>query len=158
MELKAALIFATSLGVSPALADWQYVKWGMTPAQAIAASKGELKPATTDGKNIVCAFTDQTVVGLAPQKKLGSMTAEITLCANSSGRVSSVVVRPFAPDNNVISLKAALQAQYGRPIEDSGPRDISTTVWRDDKTKNLVRLLGVVGTGKIEYRGAPSGL
>jgi hypothetical protein len=34
----AALIFA-----SPALADWNYTRWGMSPAEVVAASKGQAR-------------------------------------------------------------------------------------------------------------------
>ncbi len=37
-----ALGLAALLVASPALADWQYTRWGMTPEQVVAASRGKV--------------------------------------------------------------------------------------------------------------------
>lgn len=37
-----ALGLAAVLLASPALADWQYTRWGMTPEQVVAASRGKV--------------------------------------------------------------------------------------------------------------------
>ena len=152
-----AIVFAL-FSTAPATADWQYVKWGATPAQAIAALKGEARAATADGKNIACAFTDQIVVARVPTKKIGDANYEVTICA-SGGKVSSVVLRPQPSSGTFNTLKAALLGRYGSPIQE-GRGDISTTTWRDEKGKNLVRLVRVIDTGAVEYRtlGTSSGL
>jgi len=153
--IVTACIFAQ---IGPAAADWNYVKWGMTPSQAIGASKGEASATKADGKNIACAFTDQTVVARVPTKKIGNSNYEVTICA-SAGVVSSVVLRPQPADGSFNILRTALLGRYGKPIEE-GRGDISTIRWRDEKGRNLVRLVRVIDTASIEYRslGSSSGL
>lgn len=38
--LTSAYVVASLLCATPALADWEYTKWGMTPAQVVAGSSG----------------------------------------------------------------------------------------------------------------------
>src|SRR4051812_26763659 len=40
---KAIFAAALLMSASPALAGWEYTKWGMTPKQVVAASKGKAK-------------------------------------------------------------------------------------------------------------------
>jgi hypothetical protein len=151
----AAAVAALALTSCQALADWNYVQWGMKPSQAIAASGGEAVAAKADGKNIACAFTDQTVVARVPTKKIGSSNYEVTICA-AGGGISSVVLRPQPADGSFNTLRTTLLGRYGKPIEE-GRGDISVTTWRDEKGKNLVRLVRVIDTASIEYRSLGSG-
>jgi hypothetical protein len=43
MRVIPAAIAAIALLIPAARADWEYTKWGMTPEQVAAASKGEVK-------------------------------------------------------------------------------------------------------------------
>lgn len=140
----------------PASADWQYVRWGMTPAQAIAASKGEARPSSATG-NEVCAFKDQRSVAYVPAKIIDSHTYDVNICAGADGRVSSVVLSPKPIGGSYNRLRAALLGRYGQPIED-GHGDYATVTWRDAKGGNLVRLLRFVSSARLEYRKAGSGL
>lgn len=158
MNVIVIAFFAVIASSTVARADWQYVKWGSTPIQAIAASKGEAKAAIEDGKNVACAFTDQAVVARIPNKKIGDSDYEVTICA-SGGKVTSVVLRPQPSHGTFNTLRTALLGRYGQPIQE-GRGDISTTTWRDEKGKNFVRLVRVIDIGAVEYRtlGAASGL
>jgi hypothetical protein len=159
MKVNTALlvIFALAISGGKARADWQYVKWGMTAEQVVAASKGEAKLNSGDGRNIVCAFTDQNPVAYIARKKIDSMEFDVVICAGGDRRVSSVVLSPKPSDNTFNPLRAALLGRYGQPIEEKRG-DIGTVTWRDTKGGNLVRLIRVIDTARIEYRKATSGL
>lgn len=147
---------AAALVASETRADWQYVRWGMTPAQAIAASKGEARPSSATG-NEVCAFKDQRSVAYIPAKVIDSHTYDVNICVGTDGRVSSVVLSPKPIGGSYNRLRAALLGRYGQPIED-GRGDYATVTWRDAKGGNLVRLLRFVDSARLEYRKAGSGL
>lgn len=153
MIVVAALVFQGSV----AKADWQYVRWGMTTAQVVAASKGELQPSSGDGgKRIMCIFNDQQEMAFAPGKKVGTFTFDLIVCGKS-GKVASVSLRG-SPQGTYNGLRSELLAKYGRPIED-GRGDMAITSWQDTKSRNLVRLNRFMEGGSIEYRAiSPSGL
>jgi hypothetical protein len=116
-----------------ASADWQYAKWGMTPAQVVAASKGEASMYRGGGRNFGCAYTNQTPFATAGNKNLGGVIYDITFCSDATGRLSSVAVRATGGVNGP-EVKRALLSQYGQPISDRG----GDTIWRDTKNRNTV--------------------
>lgn len=131
---------------SIACAEWQFVKWGMTPAAAIAASKGQAK-AIKPGDDVVCAFVAQTPFATIPQKSIGGYDFQVTLCTDHSGKVSSVALSP-ANGTNLPTLRNSLVSQYGQPT-----RSGSTQIWNDQKTGNTVSYYDVGGVvGRIEYK------
>ncbi|MBI5940147.1 MAG: hypothetical protein HY859_06950, partial [Caulobacterales bacterium] len=38
-----AVVVASLLAATPAAADWQWTKWGMTPSEVVSASDGKAK-------------------------------------------------------------------------------------------------------------------
>lgn len=155
--MRAALtVSILALLMTPASADWQYAKWGMTAQQVLAASKGEAR-SIPSGSRIVCASTDQRPIGYVPSKRIDTWTFEVVFCSGDNGRLSSVALEPKPSDNSFLPLKTALQSRYGRPIQES-TSDIGWTVWRDERGGNLVRLSRVISSGRIEYRAIAKGL
>lgn len=158
--MKKQLLFAAAAVLSataaPATADWQYVKWGMSTDQAIQASKGEAK-ATSGGGEVVCAFTDQKPVAYVPRKEIGSIPMIVVICAGQNGKVNSVTLRPITASASYNPLRTALTGTYGTPTLQEGRGDSTTTTWRDEKGKNLIRLNKVIDMGAVEYRAIPTG-
>jgi len=139
------------LMVSPASADWQYTKWGMTQDQVIAASKGEARK-VNPGPNFVC--NDKQIPFAAIQKKvIGDFSFDVIFCSKMQGGPLTSVRLDSNDNVNVYSLKRALLAQFGRPALDRG----DTTIWNDQKSGNTISLFITLGTSILEYRSNKSG-
>lgn len=155
--LRTALVMGFFLTATAANADWQYVKWGMSGAQVVAASKGELRPSSGDGgKRIMCLFNDLEEMAFAPNKQVGPYTFDMIVCGKD-GKVSSVSLRSGSQSNSFNSLHTELLAKYGKPIEERGRGDMTVTSWQDTKSRNMVRLSRFMETGSVEYRTITSG-
>ena len=62
MNKALALVIASCwVSGSPAMADWQYTRWGMTPAQVQKASKGTAKASSEVPEELVSGTTYQLV-------------------------------------------------------------------------------------------------
>jgi hypothetical protein len=150
------ILFVAAVGVAStasAMANWQYVKWGMSKASALAASKGEAKSNVPGDRNVVCAFDTQKPFATIPQKSIGGFNFQVTFCTDGSDKVTSVALSPSS-GTNLPSLRRALISQYGQPITASG----SDLIWNDKKSGNTISYWEIGGVvGRIEYKKMASG-
>lgn len=134
MRLSGGLIVAVAL-ISPASADWQYAKWGMTAKQIIAASKGEAKAGNASGWG--CAFKGYQPIAHVPHKTLAGFDFVVVFCSNSGGKLTSVVLN--AGPGSYPEMRRAMLSRYGKPASDKGG-DFGQTVWNEPKAGNSVLL------------------
>jgi hypothetical protein len=141
----AAIGFTVGLvGIAqPALAHWQYTRWGMTPAEVIAASNGNARQG--DGR--------RSAQGPATKDVIGTYVA-----AGRTFEVSFYFVEQRL-DEVVLQLRDSQQCQattrdllavYGRPIQISGAR----MEWNDQAKGNYVKMINVGGYCEIQYEMA----
>ncbi len=145
---RIVLIFAILLSFpSPLLADWYYLKWGMTKQQAIAASKGEAR-ATESGYEVSCLFVGQKPFAFIPKKAIGEFFFKATFCTSEKGdKLTSVALSGF-DKTNVYAVKRALVSQYGKPTETSG-----MSIWNDAKNGNTITYAPLSDiVARIEYK------
>ncbi|WP_133773434.1 hypothetical protein [Enterovirga rhinocerotis] len=119
--LTVALVMA-----GPAIADWQYTRWGMSPAQVIEAGGG-IKPWRRPEADTSTGIIQ--LVGSYQSSGIG-FRAEFKFSQN---RLTRVVLTPKSADCN--SLKALMARTYGR-IPGQGGTIIQT--WRDANSGNFV--------------------
>lgn len=130
-SIRTALV-ALALAVSaPAAADWQYAKWGMSPEQVVAASKGKAELFTDKERPTVLARSTYELDDF-------KFTVQF---AFTQRKLSDVQLRA----NGVtcgLTLRQKLDETYGPPTTQS-PGALETTTWRSTASGNLVELMVV---------------
>lgn len=114
---------------SPAVADWQYTRWGMTPQQVVAASRGAAKP-NTDNE----AHRDNYKTLLKAPFAAGEHRFTASFIFNNQNRLIRVSL--LMEGGNCESLGFTLRSQYGQ----STTRGLGST-WRDEVRKNNVAFI-----------------
>jgi hypothetical protein len=115
----AALVLA-----GEAQAGWRYTAWGMTPAQAIAASDGEIR---RDASLLDAGPDRQTLAGRAT---VVGAAADVTL-GFAGGKLADVTL---VPEDAAAcpAFKAQLLAARGAPRRTVTGAEIVTYHWLDD--------------------------
>jgi hypothetical protein len=114
-----------------ARADWQYTKWGMTPEQVLAASKGKLRRCSVDA----CKgqATDNTAAQFYGEYVAGEFFFTVyTMFDKRSNKLTSVNLILSDPAQGD-SLVGSVRAKYGEPANQSRTAIMSLYVWRDQK-------------------------
>ena len=111
-----------------ARADWQYTKWGMSPAQTQQASRGALRAVTP------AEAPKKSIMGVAPSL-IGTYTAgplqfEATLYFQPAGLYLVHLTQPDSGRN--MEALAALRGAYGEPVSNETSMVGKVYRWRDD--------------------------
>jgi hypothetical protein len=141
---RVLILLAALATAAPARADWQYTRWGMSPAAVVAASGGaaRLQPGDRDDR----VFNlDLKAVGTYETPSL-SYEADF-LFTRRSNRLAAVKLMPA--EGQCDALREELAETYGKPLADR--RDftmmsVETQTWRDAQGNNHV-LFADVQTG-----------
>jgi hypothetical protein len=134
IALTGLLIVAT-----PAAADWQYAKWGMTADQLTAASKGQMKRC---GAACEKQKTDaETALLYAPYTSGDLDFTAFAFFNNQTHKLSFVSLRLDDPSKSN-QLVGALRAKYGEPVNKSNTQLMSLFVWRDARDQIDVTIIG----------------
>lgn len=143
MSMGVAAAFLMS--ASPALAGWEYAKWGMTPKQLVAASRGQAKLGHGEPGDRV----ENEEVGA-----LGTYSAAErqfdTIFYFREGRLNQVNLKLTGDDREkrCDGLFSDLAAKYGEP----DPSSIDgVTGWKDYQGRNIVRLIHIGDMCNIHY-------
>jgi hypothetical protein len=139
--------FLVAMIATPAAADWQYARWGMTTGQVIKASKGEARSYRA-GEDFACGYVGETQLAIVPQKEIGGMLFKVTFCSTTKADHLGAINLGSSTANSA-AVKRALLAQYGQPISDRS----NQTVWRDPKGKNTITFSSFGGVvSHIDYK------
>lgn len=127
MRHACLIVFLLTCISMPALADWQYTRWGMSPEQVVAASKGSanllppdqrprLPPLETSAKG---TFQD------------GALTLRTTFTFDTSKGGLTCVWYGVAEQANSEPFKQMLLKRYGEPAETSSlpAIDMTSMTW-----------------------------
>lgn len=138
--MKWPLCVVAVLFSAPAFADWQFTRWGMTPDQVVAASKGAARLATEeetarlDGprqkQRRTLAVGSHTAAGIAFSVRFVFENNRLVL-------VSTGVTRP----EDAEPLRQALLMQYGQPAFVSRVSVLTQLGWSDRGRGNKVELI-----------------
>jgi hypothetical protein len=129
-----------------AKADWQYTRWGMSPDQALAASKGQLKRCETN----VCSghSTDKATAQLFGPYQSGEFLFTVfALFDKTDSKLAHIMLKLKKPEK-AAELIGALRTKYGEPASEDRNRIQTVVVWRDPKDQ--VSILAV-GSGPSAY-------
>ena len=128
--MKAAILSAVAitLGVAtPVNAGWQYTRWGMSPDQVVAASRGAAWKAVSPALGM-------NTLG---RHVAGSYKFDVSFRYASTG-LDFVLAKPVDP-SQCTSLRDDMLATYGQPVEEkTGFYGVSYR-WDDKNNDNAVR-------------------
>jgi hypothetical protein len=125
--IAVAVVFASAGRPSPALADWEYTKWGMTPEQVAGASKGAVKIIPqAQRKRIEEAKMESGAEGTFSD---GELKLHVAFSFDTGGSgLNAVGYDALDPAQNEL-LKAWLVRKYGPPDSKGGLPAIGLTTW-----------------------------
>lgn len=135
-----ALIVLIVLATSPAHADWQFTKWGMTQEEVIAAGGPEIVSVEVGERE------KQRVTGGAPTLKMryesGRYEFNVYFIFGDRDRKLMQVRSVLRRGGNCDALYQTLRQKYGEKnvIERLG-RDVIISTWRDEEAGNEVALV-----------------
>lgn len=153
-KIKIGVAIAVALSVSSsAYADWQYTKWGSSPAQVLAASNGKASELTNEEK-----------VEYADSSK-GSTLTPLLKAPYSAGRheftayfyfdkrtkgLAYVNLRKPEPEP-AAGLYGALLQKYGKPVMEEENRIRTYAVWHTKRDQITYYLMEGVSEA-VSYR------
>ena len=154
MKLFGIALALICCGASAAKADWEYTKWGMTPAQVASAAKQATKKSTD-----LHPDSDGNVTKLVAPYQNGKLSFEAQFGFDAADRLSSVTLvlnDKFAgldmdmggnsdmtmnmDHGGCHDLQASVKTKYGPP-QGGGSAHMQYTIetWQDPKNKNNIR-------------------
>ncbi len=146
MKIKILIMLGAMTLASQASANWQYSKWGMTPAELIAASNGQATAASGTKSAQGSETMDATGSYTAYEYQFRSM---FWFGSNGLSRVSL----SLRDDQQCTELRRDLLGQYGEPVETTGT-SVQRRLWSDKERSNAVALVET-GLGYCELQYTP---
>jgi len=117
--LSFVILFAL---VSGASADWEYTRWGMTPEQVAAASKGMVKVLPANARNTQGLANLQEAA--AGTHKDGNLLLDVRFSFNTGTNGLDCVTYALRNAAQNALLKDTLTKRYGPPQKQGGIPDI----------------------------------
>lgn len=116
MRSMTWLIGLAALLTTPAHADWQYTRWGMTPEQVVAASAGkaELLPASRRPR------IPPLETAASGEFQDGALALRTAFSFNTNGGGLACVSYGLMSHDGDAAFKANLTSRYGQPQRTSG--------------------------------------
>lgn len=146
MGHKTALIalFLVIAFVQPAVADWQYLRWGMTVDQALKASKGRLKSCDRQ-----CYKQDfgENEARLSGDYSAGSFQFTVHALFNRETSKLSAVTLNLQDTEKGYALVKELRSKYGETVRPVKPGLLEAYVWRDAKNEITAIIIGGKAAG-----------
>lgn len=138
--MKWPLFVVALLIAAPAHADWQYSRWGMTPDQVIAASKGAARIPTAAEAAALNGprQTQRPTLAVAEHSAAGIRLSVRFVFDN--GRLALVATEVTRP-TDAEPLRQALMMQYGQPAFVSRTSFMTHLGWSDRERGNKVEFL-----------------
>lgn len=128
--MKRTIAFLCGVGLMlplPAAADWQFTKWGMTPAQVKAASKGAAKELLPDEAADSSPKDGHVKALLGSDYVSGNFTFRAYFRFDAEQKLREVMLSNTSNGSDILD---ALKEKYGPPITDKSTQGvIRQTEW-----------------------------
>lgn len=144
MRSSKALLLAMLAFGSPAQADWQYTRWGMTPTQVAAASGGAVVVGTGDAGDRYSGAE----IGAVGNYRSGDYRFHAVFYFVNN-RLSDIRLKLEGSD--AYALKNSLDGVYGKPFRESR-NAYHLITYHDAAKNNRVDLLIIGDSATLEYR------
>ncbi len=151
MAAVALAVVALTASGAPAAAHWQYTRWGMSPAQVMAASEGTAAANTNrllDAEGVKAELT-------APYKG-AQLPFTAVFLFDDKDQLQDVTLEPASPGSCPVVLQM-LTANHGTP-QRRDSSDYATTIrWNDLDNDNVVIYFDLGGGDcSIQYSKLPN--
>jgi hypothetical protein len=135
---------------TPAHADWQYTKWGMTPAQVVAASKGKATAGAGEpGDRMEGSPLQVGAVGTHSSGKW-QFKSKFYFDAGKLGLVKLDLVNG---EKGCGALWADMKSAYGKPFSDDENVITHLAIWHDTAKNNRIALFAIGQSScSIDYK------
>ena len=144
---KIIVTLAAVLFAAPAAADWQYTRWGMTPQQVTAASRGVAKTNPAEVSDTGTHRSERAL--LAGPYSAARMSFRAVFYFGNADKKLSKVHLILQGGADCTDVRAELMNLYGPPLSQAAG---VVTRWRDTKRRNTVTLANWGGGGcNLEY-------
>ncbi len=148
------------MAATPAAAMWEGVRWNMSEAQVLAATRGETTRAEGWGGRRVKPTRKPKLTlkdRIVGERVLGTIRVHATFWFDPQGRLWSVTEEPAEADGTAAhgceQLEAALTARYGERDLSTDKGELRHLIWRDEPKKTRIHFReGEGGDCTIEYR------
>ncbi len=154
--LVATVWVVAAISAGSAHADWQYTKWGMTPADLVKIGNGNIKPVPAS------RIPSMNVMGLGDALLQSGYIAEginfdTYYYFSRDDRLVAVSLKTQVPDEGV-KLRNLLLGLYGRPDTDQRITGCTKTQWRAEKDRNLVTFFfcSSIDSFEVRYEAIPT--
>ena len=150
----AAGLCAAMLSISPAQANWEWTRWGTTPEQVLAASKGKaVRLSDQQVKDESSFLNARCRLQMPGPYTVGGITFDkVNFCFDNSG-LSSVNLR--ASEDAFGAVDRALRSALGAPVAAEGG-SLPSRMFNDPKKGNTLRLVRF-GDTILQYLPMASG-
>jgi hypothetical protein len=141
--MRSWLLFAIALASTPAHADWQYSKWGMTAEEVLAASKGALK--RCDPTSCEKQTTAKSAALLVGPYRSGSL--QFTAFAyfdNATRKLDMVILNLKSPEKDTGELIRAMMGRYGEPRSKDFSAISATYSWNTPSERIFLSAIGPI--------------
>ena len=136
--------------VTPALADWQYTQWGMSPMAVQAASNGTAvvnQDRTLDAADLKA--------GLTAFYRGDKRPFTAVFLFDTAGKLATVTLNP-TDRISCDPIRQSLDAHYGTPASVDQQKYGQTARWNDVEGDNVVVFLDLgQGNCSIQYSALP---
>jgi hypothetical protein len=129
----------TMASISTARADWQYTKWGMTPAEVAKASKGQAMANPKEASE----STEVEFAKLTAPYTAGEFMFEAKFMFNRGTDKLSGVRLDLIHYASCNSLRSELLAKYDTPMKDSWSGGLKVTTWQDRPSNMRIQILAI---------------
>ena len=150
---------ALGLAAAPAAAMWDGVRWNMSEAQVLAATRGQTSRAEGWAGRRVKPTRQPALMlkdRIAGERALGLARVHAVFWFDPQGRLWSVTEEPSdadGPQETCGQIEAALVARYGESDLSTDKGELRHLIWRDERNKTRIHFReDEGGTCTIEYR------
>lgn len=151
---------ALLLAASPAAAMWEGIRWNMSEAQALAATRGATERAEGwSGRRVKPTRSPALTLKdrIVGERMLGAVRVQATFWFDPEGRLWSITEEPAEADGAAAAvcetLEAALEARYGQRDLVNEKGDLRHIIWRDEAKKTRIHFRESAGGDcTVEYR------
>ena len=157
--LAGVLLFALIAAAAPAAAMWDGLRWNMSEAEVLRATRGQTSRAEGwAGRRVKPTRRPAMMLKdrVSGERVFGEVRLQAIFWFDPQGRLWSVTEEPVEPDGPQATcgaLEAALVARYGESdlVTDKG--SFRHLIWRDEPKKTRIHFRADEGGScAIEYR------
>jgi hypothetical protein len=141
-RLLLGLLFWVAI-LTPALANWEFAKWGMTLDELIAASGGKAIRYSEKEIKEKSTFIGYKCQAYMPNYATGKFKFEVRFCFDARENLFSVDL--YTDGQDFYELDRTLRGVFGRPAEEKDGL-VPSRIWTDRTKGNVVRLVRVSST------------